>query len=199
MFQELLERAEWGADLPSVENNLQEHNKIHTAVEELMSGLQEARSYEVHTHTHASLIHEHRGVSADSHSLILYCPVLQAKVSANFKSSYSETLAKLEHQYCKLLVSGFVFSNTVTPLCLAVHPLPQLISLKHDRTHKSEYAPSSSHFFVPSHFYSIVSLNILCINTCTVAPAYKVYLAFLPKMFWLQLLKISYMAPFFFT
>uniref|UniRef100_A0A7N6A7R6 SH3 domain-containing protein n=1 Tax=Anabas testudineus TaxID=64144 RepID=A0A7N6A7R6_ANATE len=65
--QELLERAEWGADLPSVENNLQEHNKIHTAVEELMSGLQEA------------------------------------KVSANFKSSYSETLAKLEHQYCKLL------------------------------------------------------------------------------------------------
>ncbi|KAK1880814.1 Microtubule-actin cross-linking factor 1 isoforms 1/2/3/5, partial [Dissostichus eleginoides] len=65
--QELLERAEWGADLPSVENNLQEHNTIHTAVEELMSSLQEA------------------------------------KVSPNFKSSYSETLAKLEHQYCKLL------------------------------------------------------------------------------------------------
>ncbi|XP_071357170.1 microtubule-actin cross-linking factor 1, isoforms 1/2/3/4/5 isoform X19 [Trachinotus anak] len=70
--QELLERAEWGADLPSVENNLQEHNNIHTAVEELMSSLQEARSYE-------------------------------AKVSPNFRSSYSETLAKLEHQYCKLL------------------------------------------------------------------------------------------------
>ncbi|KAM6973819.1 microtubule-actin cross-linking factor 1 [Tautogolabrus adspersus] len=70
--QELLERAEWGADLPSVENNLQEHNNIHTAVEELMSSLQEARSYE-------------------------------AKVTPNFKSSYSETLAKLEHQYCKLL------------------------------------------------------------------------------------------------
>ncbi|KAM7373560.1 hypothetical protein PAMP_008402 [Pampus punctatissimus] len=70
--QELLERAEWGADLPSVENNLQEHSNIHTAVEELMSSLQEARSYE-------------------------------AKVSPNFKSSYSETLAKLEHQYCKLL------------------------------------------------------------------------------------------------
>ncbi|XP_070702106.1 microtubule-actin cross-linking factor 1, isoforms 1/2/3/4 [Pempheris klunzingeri] len=70
--QDLLERAEWGADLPSVENNLQEHNTIHTAVEELMSSLQEARSYE-------------------------------AKVSPNFKSSYSETLAKLEHQYCKLL------------------------------------------------------------------------------------------------
>ncbi|KAF1381943.1 hypothetical protein PFLUV_G00159260 [Perca fluviatilis] len=70
--QELLERAEWGADLPSVENNLQEHNSIHTAVEELMGGLQEARSYE-------------------------------AKVSPNFKSNYSETLAKLEHQYCKLL------------------------------------------------------------------------------------------------
>ncbi|XP_060914959.1 microtubule-actin cross-linking factor 1 isoform X2 [Labrus mixtus] len=70
--QELLERAEWGADLPSVENNLQEHNNIHTAVKELMSSLQEARSYE-------------------------------AKVTPNFKSSYSETLAKLEHQYCKLL------------------------------------------------------------------------------------------------
>ncbi|XP_038580127.1 microtubule-actin cross-linking factor 1 isoform X13 [Micropterus salmoides] len=70
--QELLERAEWGADLPSVENNLQEHNTIHTAVEELMSSLQEARNYE-------------------------------AKVSPNFKSSYSDTLAKLEHQYCKLL------------------------------------------------------------------------------------------------
>lgn len=70
--QDLLERAEWGADLPTVENNLQEHNGIHTAVEELMSSLQEARSYE-------------------------------AKVSPNFKSSYCETLAKLEHQYCKLL------------------------------------------------------------------------------------------------
>ncbi|KAM9839141.1 microtubule-actin cross-linking factor 1, isoforms 1/2/3/4 [Aulostomus maculatus] len=70
--QELLERAEWGADLPSVENNLQEHNNIHSAVDELMSGLQEARNYE-------------------------------AKVSPNFKSNYSETLAKLEHQYCKLL------------------------------------------------------------------------------------------------
>ncbi|KAM6899613.1 microtubule-actin cross-linking factor 1, isoforms 1/2/3/4/5 [Xenentodon cancila] len=70
--QELLEGAEWGADLPSVENNLQEHNSVHAAVEELMSGLQEARSYE-------------------------------AQVSPNFKGSYSETLAKLEHQYCKLL------------------------------------------------------------------------------------------------
>uniref|UniRef100_A0A671V6L6 Microtubule actin crosslinking factor 1 n=1 Tax=Sparus aurata TaxID=8175 RepID=A0A671V6L6_SPAAU len=67
--QELLERAEWGADLPTVENNLKEHNTIHTAVEELMSSLQEA------------------------------------KVSPNFKNNYSETLAKLEHQYCKLLVS----------------------------------------------------------------------------------------------
>uniref|UniRef100_A0A3P9H0D7 Calponin-homology (CH) domain-containing protein n=1 Tax=Oryzias latipes TaxID=8090 RepID=A0A3P9H0D7_ORYLA len=70
--QELLDGADWGADLPSVENNLQKHNTIHTAVEELMSGLQEARSYE-------------------------------AEVSPNFRSSYSETLAKLEHQYCKLL------------------------------------------------------------------------------------------------
>lgn len=47
-----MERSDWGADLPSVENNLQEHNNIHTAVEELMSSLQEARNYEVNTHTH---------------------------------------------------------------------------------------------------------------------------------------------------
>ncbi|KAJ0055113.1 hypothetical protein NL108_009860, partial [Boleophthalmus pectinirostris] len=70
--QDLLEQAEWGADLPSVEKHLTEQNSIHTAVEDLMSSLQEARSYE-------------------------------PKVSPNFKSSYSETLAKLEHQYCKLL------------------------------------------------------------------------------------------------
>ncbi|XP_068188918.1 microtubule-actin cross-linking factor 1 isoform X15 [Antennarius striatus] len=70
--QELLEQAEWGADLPTVENHLQEHSNIHTAVEELMGSVQEAHSYET-------------------------------KVSPNFKSSYSETLAKLEHQYCKLL------------------------------------------------------------------------------------------------
>ncbi|KAM4540156.1 microtubule-actin cross-linking factor 1 isoform 10-T10 [Odontesthes bonariensis] len=70
--QELLEGAEWGADLPSVENNLQKQNSVHSAVEELMGSLQEARSYE-------------------------------DKVSPNFKGSYSETLAKLEHQYCKLL------------------------------------------------------------------------------------------------
>lgn len=53
-FQELLDQAEWGADLPTVENHLQEHNTIHTAVKELISGLQEARTYEVRTHT---LIH----------------------------------------------------------------------------------------------------------------------------------------------
>ncbi|XP_056890629.1 microtubule-actin cross-linking factor 1 isoform X17 [Takifugu flavidus] len=70
--QELLEQAEWGADLPTVENNLQKHNNIHTAVKELMSSVQEARTYE-------------------------------AKVSPNYKISYSDTLAKLEHQYCKLL------------------------------------------------------------------------------------------------
>ena len=73
LSQELLERAEWGADLPTVENNLKEHNTIHTAVEELMSSLQEARSYEVHTHTHThthtSLIHEDRHHSAVSCSL----------------------------------------------------------------------------------------------------------------------------------
>nr|XP_057902366.1 microtubule-actin cross-linking factor 1 isoform X20 [Doryrhamphus excisus] len=49
--QELLEGAEWGADLPSVENNLQEHNSVHAAVEELMGGLQEARGYEPNVST----------------------------------------------------------------------------------------------------------------------------------------------------
>ncbi|XP_062342611.1 microtubule-actin cross-linking factor 1 isoform X3 [Osmerus eperlanus] len=70
--QDLLERAEWGADLPSVEHNLQTHHSIHTAVEELLHSLKEARNYETN-------------------------------ISPNFRSSYSETLAKLEHQYCKLL------------------------------------------------------------------------------------------------
>lgn len=57
-FQELLDQAEWGADLPTVENNLQEHNTIHTAVKELMSGLQEARTYEVRTHARTRM-HAH--------------------------------------------------------------------------------------------------------------------------------------------
>nr|XP_023992462.1 LOW QUALITY PROTEIN: microtubule-actin cross-linking factor 1-like [Salvelinus alpinus] len=70
--QDVLERAEWGADLPSVEQNLQDHQNIHTAVEELLHSLKEARNYET-------------------------------KVSPNFRSSYSDTLAKLEHLYCKLL------------------------------------------------------------------------------------------------
>uniref|UniRef100_A0A8C7L2F3 Microtubule actin crosslinking factor 1 n=1 Tax=Oncorhynchus kisutch TaxID=8019 RepID=A0A8C7L2F3_ONCKI len=70
--QDVLERAEWGADLPSVEQNLQDHQNVHTAVEELLHSLKEARNYET-------------------------------KVSPNFRSSYSDTLAKLEHLYCKLL------------------------------------------------------------------------------------------------
>uniref|UniRef100_A0A3B4DMX6 Microtubule actin crosslinking factor 1 n=1 Tax=Pygocentrus nattereri TaxID=42514 RepID=A0A3B4DMX6_PYGNA len=45
--QELLERAEWGSDLPSVEQHLQDHHTIHTTVEELLHSLKEARSYEV--------------------------------------------------------------------------------------------------------------------------------------------------------
>ncbi|KAF7691262.1 hypothetical protein HF521_011559 [Silurus meridionalis] len=70
--QELLERAEWGSDLPSVDQHLQDHHTIHTAVEDLLHSLKEARSYE-------------------------------PSVSSNFRSNYSETLAKLENQYCKLL------------------------------------------------------------------------------------------------
>ncbi|XP_030644544.1 microtubule-actin cross-linking factor 1 [Chanos chanos] len=71
-MQDLLERAEWGSDLPSVEQHLQDHHSIHAAVEELLHSLKEARNYE-------------------------------SRVSPNFRSSYSETLAKLENQYCKLL------------------------------------------------------------------------------------------------
>uniref|UniRef100_A0A4W3HG08 Microtubule actin crosslinking factor 1 n=1 Tax=Callorhinchus milii TaxID=7868 RepID=A0A4W3HG08_CALMI len=41
-----LERAEWGSDLPSVEAQLDIHKMIHTAVEELESGLKEAKHYE---------------------------------------------------------------------------------------------------------------------------------------------------------
>ncbi|XP_072561814.1 microtubule-actin cross-linking factor 1, isoforms 1/2/3/4/5 isoform X5 [Paramormyrops kingsleyae] len=70
--QDLLERAEWGTDLPSVEQRLQEHRAMHGAVEDLLQSLQEARRCE-------------------------------ATISPTFRSSYTETLAKLEHQYCKLL------------------------------------------------------------------------------------------------
>lgn len=71
MFQDLLERAEWGADLPTVENNLQEHNAIHTAVEELMSSLQEARSYEVHKFSQA---HAHTLLPISTLNLQASCP-----------------------------------------------------------------------------------------------------------------------------
>ncbi|XP_059365704.1 microtubule-actin cross-linking factor 1 isoform X12 [Carassius carassius] len=70
--QDLLERAEWGSDLPSVDQHLQDHHIIHTAVEDLLNSLKEARNYE-------------------------------SRVSPNLSSSYSETLSKLENQYCKLL------------------------------------------------------------------------------------------------
>uniref|UniRef100_A0A3B3QP35 Microtubule actin crosslinking factor 1 n=1 Tax=Paramormyrops kingsleyae TaxID=1676925 RepID=A0A3B3QP35_9TELE len=70
--QDLLDRAEWGTDLPSVEQRLQEHRAMHGAVEDLLQSLQEARRCE-------------------------------ATISPTFRSSYTETLAKLEHQYCKLL------------------------------------------------------------------------------------------------
>uniref|UniRef100_A0A8C1M204 Microtubule actin crosslinking factor 1 n=1 Tax=Cyprinus carpio TaxID=7962 RepID=A0A8C1M204_CYPCA len=70
--QDLLLRAEWGSDLPSVEQHLQDHHIIHKAVEDLLNSLKEARNYE-------------------------------SRVSPNLLSSYSETLSKLENQYCKLL------------------------------------------------------------------------------------------------
>lgn len=89
-----------------------------------------------HTHTHhlsTSLCWELPFVTN------LYCPLLlQAKVSPNFKSNYSETLAKLEHQYCKLLVSltlrAVVLCAFEATLVSSVHPLPQLIPLDRGRT-----------------------------------------------------------------
>lgn len=48
------------------------------------------------------------------HTLPLSCLMpgssffFQATISPTFRSSYTETLAKLEHQYCKLLVRGYV-------------------------------------------------------------------------------------------
>lgn len=60
----------------------------------------------------------------------LYCTSTQAKVSPHFKSSYSETLAKLEHQYCKLLVSFLcVFAATHS-----LRTISQLILLDHGNT-----------------------------------------------------------------
>ncbi|KAM4795882.1 microtubule-actin cross-linking factor 1 [Rhinophrynus dorsalis] len=70
-MQMKLELAEWGADLPSVQTQLENQRQVHTSVEELSSSLREARSYEI-------------------------------KMSPNFRSSYRETLSKLEMQYCKL-------------------------------------------------------------------------------------------------
>ncbi|XP_051948301.1 microtubule-actin cross-linking factor 1-like [Xyrauchen texanus] len=45
-MQDLLERAEWGSDLPSVEQHLQDHNLIHKAVEDLLNSLKESQNYE---------------------------------------------------------------------------------------------------------------------------------------------------------
>ncbi|XP_077599188.1 microtubule-actin cross-linking factor 1 isoform X16 [Stigmatopora nigra] len=90
--QDLLEGAEWGADLPSVERHLEEHAGVHAAVEEIAGGLREARDYE-------------------------------AKVSAHFRSNYSETLGKLEREYCKLLehsswrLSGLESLDSVVRRC----------------------------------------------------------------------------------
>ncbi|TSK31438.1 Microtubule-actin cross-linking factor 1, isoforms 1/2/3/5 [Bagarius yarrelli] len=42
--QELLEQADWGTDLPSVDQHLQDHHTIHTAVEELLQSLKEAQT-----------------------------------------------------------------------------------------------------------------------------------------------------------
>uniref|UniRef100_A0A8D0DPW2 MACF1 factor n=1 Tax=Salvator merianae TaxID=96440 RepID=A0A8D0DPW2_SALMN len=71
-LEELLERAEWGSDLPSVESQLTVQRHIHSSVEDLGSSVKEARMYE-------------------------------GKMSQNFHTSYTETLGKLETQYCKLL------------------------------------------------------------------------------------------------
>uniref|UniRef100_A0A672I0T9 Microtubule actin crosslinking factor 1 n=1 Tax=Salarias fasciatus TaxID=181472 RepID=A0A672I0T9_SALFA len=130
--QELLERAEWGADLPSVENNLQEHNSIHTAVEELMSGLQEARSYE-------------------------------AKVSPNFKGSYSDTLAKLEHQYCKLLEhSSWRLRSLESLHAFVSHCTEELIWLNEREEEEIAYdwSDGNSSMSAKKQLYSVMRLEL---------------------------------------
>lgn len=98
----------------------------------------------------------------------LYCPVPQAKVSPHFKSSYSETLAKLEHQYCKLLVSFLcVFAATHS-----LRTISQLILLDHGNTltlKRQNYAstpspatPTLCRFFGLCLFLHIFVLYMLC-------------------------------------
>lgn len=77
-----------------------------------------------------SLMRTHTPICWQSFVMNPYCPVPQAKVSPHFKSSYSETLAKLEHQYCKLLVSFLcVFAATHS-----LRTISQLILLDHGNT-----------------------------------------------------------------
>ena len=84
MFQDMLEGAEWGADLPSVENNLTEQNTIHTAVEELMGSIQEARNYEVHTN---KLTHAHTHIQAHAHTRVVRRAVFVNDCVFSFLSS----------------------------------------------------------------------------------------------------------------
>ncbi|XP_060703658.1 microtubule-actin cross-linking factor 1 isoform X8 [Hemiscyllium ocellatum] len=84
-----LDRAEWGTDLPSVETQLDNHKTIHTAVEELESSLKEAKIYE-------------------------FC--LQGQISPNFKTTYVDTLSKLELQYLKLLETSRLRMKHLTSL-----------------------------------------------------------------------------------
>lgn len=42
-------------------------------------------------------------------------------MSANFRASYTETLGKLETQYCKLMVSGL----PALPMVPGAHPCPK--------------------------------------------------------------------------
>uniref|UniRef100_A0A8C3ER95 Microtubule actin crosslinking factor 1 n=1 Tax=Corvus moneduloides TaxID=1196302 RepID=A0A8C3ER95_CORMO len=70
-----LERAEWGTDLPSVESQLETQRYIHASVEDLGSSVKEARMYKVQWGTSGMAPH----------------------------GGYTETLGKLETQYCKLM------------------------------------------------------------------------------------------------
>ena len=51
--------------MPSVEQHLQDHHSINTAVGELLHSLQEARNFEVHTHSHT---HTHTYTHTDTHT-----------------------------------------------------------------------------------------------------------------------------------
>ncbi|TKS88879.1 Microtubule-actin cross-linking factor 1 [Collichthys lucidus] len=132
--QDLLERAEWGADLPSVENNLQEHNTIHTAVEELMSSLQEARSYEEHSSWRLrSLESLHAFVSHCTEELIWLNEREEEEIAFDWSDNNPNMNAKRElHSEMRLELDEkqevmHSLQETANRLCQENHPAKQTV------------------------------------------------------------------------